>query len=92
MKPIFPSSSGARPALLMGVDPEAMLNFFFEFRLKSVFLFLVFRCHNLHKTILNSPFLLDLYISSGARPALPMGVAPKAMVGFLEAIIGSKIL
>jgi hypothetical protein len=29
------------------------------------------------------PFLLDLYISSGARPALPMGVSPKAMVGVL---------
>jgi hypothetical protein len=27
-------------------------------------------------------FLFDLYISSGARPALPMGVAPEAMVGF----------
>jgi hypothetical protein len=38
------------------------------------------------------PFLLDLYISLGARPALPMGVAPEAMVGYLEAIIGSKIL
>jgi hypothetical protein len=30
--------------------------------------------------------------SSGARPALPMGVAPEAMVGYLEAIIGSKYL
>jgi hypothetical protein len=29
------------------------------------------------------PFLFDLYISSGARPALPMGVALEAMVGFL---------
>jgi hypothetical protein len=38
------------------------------------------------------PFLLDLCISSGAGLALPMGVAPEAMVGYLEAIIGSKIL
>jgi hypothetical protein len=30
--------------------------------------------------------------SSGARPALPMGVAPEAMVGYLEAIVGSEIL
>jgi hypothetical protein len=28
------------------------------------------------------PFLLDLYISSGARPALPMGVSLEAMVGY----------
>jgi hypothetical protein len=34
------------------------------------------------------PFLLDIYISLSARPALPMGVAPEAMVGYLEVIIG----
>jgi hypothetical protein len=28
MKPIFPSSSGARPALPMGVAPEAIVEFF----------------------------------------------------------------
>jgi hypothetical protein len=38
------------------------------------------------------PFLLDLYILSGARLVLPMGVAPEAMVGYLEAIIGSEII
>jgi hypothetical protein len=37
-------------------------------------------------------FLLDLYISSDARPALPMGVVPEAMVRYSEAIIGSEIL
>jgi hypothetical protein len=30
------------------------------------------------------PSLVDLYILSGARLALPMGVAPEAMVGFFE--------
>jgi hypothetical protein len=36
-------------------------------------------------------FLFDLYTSSGARSPFPMGVAPEAMVGFLETIIYSKI-
>jgi hypothetical protein len=38
------------------------------------------------------PFLLNFYISLGARPELPMGIAPEAMVNYLEAIIGSKNL
>jgi hypothetical protein len=38
------------------------------------------------------PFLFYLYISSGARLALPMEVAPEAMVGFLGGDHRLKIL
>jgi hypothetical protein len=76
VKPIFPSSSGVRPALPMGVAPEAFLEFLFEYRLSICF---VFSLHNASS-------------SSGAHSALPMGVAPEAIMGCLHSIIGSKIL
>jgi hypothetical protein len=34
-------------------------------------------------TVSSSSLLLLLYLLSGARSALPMGVAPEAMVGYL---------
>jgi hypothetical protein len=37
--------------------------------------------YNLHKKV---SFLSYFYLSLGARPAPPMGVAPEALVGFSE--------
>jgi hypothetical protein len=64
----------------MGVAPEAIVELFFGYRLKEFAPCLVFRLHDLYKQKF-LPFLLSF--SSGARPALPMGVAPEAMVEFL---------
>jgi hypothetical protein len=60
----------------MGVALEAIVEFLFEYRLNICFVF------GLH----NASF------SSGARSALPMGVALEAIMGCLQPIIGSKIL
>jgi hypothetical protein len=69
---IFPSSSGARPALSMGVAPEVIVEFLFEYRLSICFVI------GLH----NASFPL------GACSALPMGVSPEAIMGCLQPIIG----
>jgi hypothetical protein len=64
----------------MGVAPEAIVEKKFRYRIKIFAPCLVFPCYHLHKQKF-IPFLLSF--SSGVRPALPMGVAPKAMDGFL---------
>jgi hypothetical protein len=56
--------------------------FFFEYRLKnSLYVFAMLLPHEY--------FYLVLFLS-GARSVLPMGVAPEAMMGCLQPIIGSK--
>jgi hypothetical protein len=68
----------------MGVAPEAIVEFYlFEYRLK--FSLNVFAIFVLHKIFLPHLFL------SGARSTFPMGVAPEAMMGCLQLIIGSKL-
>jgi hypothetical protein len=73
----------------MGVAPEAIVEFV-EYRLKSIALFIIFFLYDLQKTSLN--LFSSLYISSGARPALPMGVAAEAINGCLQPFIGSKLI
>jgi hypothetical protein len=64
-------SSGARPALTMGVAPEAIV----EKLVSSI------GSNELYLLVLTRS-LLYLIISSGARPALPMVVAPEAIVKY----------
>jgi hypothetical protein len=64
-------SSGARPALPMGVAPEAILESIFP-GIDSSTLF----CFSLHPS---RSCLFFSIISSGACPALPMVVAPEAI-------------
>jgi hypothetical protein len=63
-------SSGARPALSMGVAPEAI--FKNMFRVKAQVNFPSFNHHIVARVI----------ISSGAWPTLPMVVAPEAIVEY----------
>jgi hypothetical protein len=60
----------------MGVAPEAIVESF-RVRLKDI--------------VFSSFQLLFYFISSGARPALPMGVAPEAIRGSLQHFIDSNI-
>jgi hypothetical protein len=63
----------------MGVAPEAIVKKRISGIDSEIFaLRLSFPLYDLHKNFFPSSFL-----SSGARPALPMGVAPEALVGFL---------
>jgi hypothetical protein len=57
LEQIFPSSSGARPALPMGVAPEAIVGFLFEYRLIIFFFNLA-----VQPVEVISPFPLDFYI------------------------------
>jgi hypothetical protein len=61
----------------MGVAPDAIVESFFEYRLKYI-------------AFSSFQFLLAL-ILSGARPALPLGVAPEAIRGCLQPFIDSNI-
>jgi hypothetical protein len=70
-------SSGAHPALLMGVAPEAILESLFGYRLKYTF-----------SVALSRSYLFCSIISLGARPALPMVVALEAIV---EDIFGYRL-
>jgi hypothetical protein len=65
---------GARPALLMGVAPEAIVELYlFKYRLKfSLDIIAIFVLHK---------FFLPHIFLSGARSALPMEVALEAMMG-----------
>jgi hypothetical protein len=63
--------------LPIGVTPEAIVEKNSGIESKILALYLIFPLHNLHKNSFPSSFL-----PSGARPALPMGLAPEAMVGF----------
>jgi hypothetical protein len=74
----FPSSSGARPVLPMGVAPEAIVK-----KNSSI-------GSNILSSHLSSFFILTI-ILSGARPALPMVVAPEAIRGCLFPFIDSNI-
>ena len=80
----------ARLALLMGVAPEAMVGCLLPGIGSKVSISYI----NDYKPFYNLKFIpLDNFLfSSGARPALPMGVAPETMVGCLLLIIGSKML
>jgi hypothetical protein len=69
----------------MGVAPEAIVKFLFEYRLKVSLS--ASRIFDLRKNIF---FFLMTGFLSGARPALPMGVAPEAMMGCLQPIIDSN--
>jgi hypothetical protein len=73
---IIANSSGARPALRMGVAPEAIVGKKIGYRLKNNFSLtssFYFRIKN----------VLSFTFSSGARPALPIRVVPEAMIGYL---------
>jgi hypothetical protein len=63
----------------MGVAPEAIVEKKSGIDSKIPDACLVFPRYHLHKKV-SLPFFF--YLSSGARPALPMEVAPEAMVGF----------
>jgi hypothetical protein len=74
----FPSSSGARPVLPMGVAPEAIVE----------------KKSSIGSNILSpcvSTFFILVMIISGALPALPMVVAPEAIRGCLQPFIDSNI-
>jgi hypothetical protein len=73
----FPSLSGAQSVLQMVVSPEAIVKSF-EYRLKDI-------------AFSSFQLLLD-FISSGAQPALPMGVAPEAIRGMLATFYRLKYL
>jgi hypothetical protein len=76
------STLGARSALLMGVAPKAIVEFYlFEYRLKV-------SCTSLQPCSCTKYFYLIFFLS-GARLALPMGVATEAIMGCLHPIIGS---
>jgi hypothetical protein len=62
--------SGARPALPMGVAPEAIS--------KNLFRVLA----QINHLFFDHQIIAYLIISSGAWPALPMGVAPEAIVEY----------
>jgi hypothetical protein len=62
----------------MEVAPEAIVEKNLGIDSKILASCLVFPCYNLHKQKNSS---LSFYLSSGARPVLPMGVAPEAIVG-----------
>jgi hypothetical protein len=69
---------GARPALPMGVAPEAIAEFFLlRFRLKNIF-FLLF----LHRHILQE-IPCFLFVLSNRRSMLLIRVAPRTIGGFL---------
>jgi hypothetical protein len=62
----------------MGVALEAIVNFLsIGSKVYSSSSFVTMTCIEQFLT----HFLLEFYISLGARPVLPMGVAPEAMVG-----------
>jgi hypothetical protein len=69
-----------------GSSPRGYSQIFLSIASEVLSSFLIFLHIDLHKQ-LEISFLLSLFNSSGARPALPMGVAPEAMVGSLEMII-----
>jgi hypothetical protein len=66
----------------MGVAPKAIVekNSGIDSRIPAACL--IFPRYHLHKQKVSFPFFF--YLSSGARPALPIGVDPEAMVGFLR--------
>jgi hypothetical protein len=70
-------SSGARPALPMGVAPEAILESFLGTGSSILFPFAISRSYSFCSIT-----------SSGARPALPMVVSPEAIV---EDIFGYRL-
>jgi hypothetical protein len=76
----FPSSSGGRPVLSMGVAPEAIVEKFYSSIGSNILLPCI------------SNYVILVMILSGARLALPMVVAPEAIRGCLQLFMGSNIL
>jgi hypothetical protein len=72
------ASSGARPALPMGVAPEAIADFFLLGYRHKYILFLLFLHHHILQEI---PCFL--FASSSRRSMLLIRVAPRAIGGFL---------
>jgi hypothetical protein len=62
----------------MGVAPKAIVDFF-EYRLKSLLSSSSFDMTCVKQFFTH--FLLEIFVSSGVRPALSMGVAPGAIMG-----------